>query len=265
MNLAIDIGNTSAKLALIERGQVVDFFRTDTLDRGYAAALLDANPGIEAVIVASSGLFDERLESMFRERVGRFIRFDHTVPVPLCNRYATPETLGADRLAAAVGANTLYPGCNILVVDFGTAITFDFISAANEFLGGNISPGAAMRFRALHEFTRNLPLGAMPAEPRFLGDSSVHAVEYGVVNGIVYEIEGYIRDLTAEYADLRIIFTGGDAIFFAKRLKNAIFATDDLVAYGLNRILEYNSGRTGVPSLPDNNGVIGSAESCRDR
>ncbi len=138
---------------------------------------------------------------------------------------------------------TLYPGNNVLIVDFGTAITFDFVSAEGEFLGGNISPGAATRFRALHHFTDTLPLCSFPQQekPTLLGDSTRSAIESGVVNGIVYEIEGYIRDLEQRYEDLRIVFTGGESDFFAKRLKNTIFATYDLVAYGLNRILEYNA------------------------
>jgi len=148
---------------------------------------------------------------------------------------------GADRLAAAVGANTIYPNSDILIVDFGTAITIDVVSGG-EFLGGNITPGAAIRFKALHHFTKKLPLCSLNDNPTELfGNTSVSAIECGVVNGIVYEIEGYIRDLQRKYSDLRIIFTGGDSNFFAKRLKNTIFATYDLVAYGLNRILEYNA------------------------
>lgn len=241
MNLAIDIGNTFAKLAIIENGQVVDFLRTETLDRAYLVELLAAHPEITAAIISSSREWDETVESLLRERMKTFIRFTTAVPVPIRNRYATPETLGPDRLAAAVGANALYPDSNILIVDFGTAMTIDFVSAGNEFLYGNISPGAGMRFRALHEFTRKLPLHHLTEETVFMGNTSASAIESGVINGIVYEIEGYIRDLTAKYHDLRIIFTGGDGNFFAKRLKNAIFATYDLVPYGLNRILEYNA------------------------
>lgn len=159
------------------------------------------------------------IEALLRRRLGRFIRFGHGVPVPIRNGYATPDTLGADRLAAAVGAATLYPGNNVLIVDFGTAITFDFVSAEGEFLGGNISPGAATRFRALHHFTRKLPLCELIDREVFMGRDTVSAIEGGVVNGIVYEVEGYIRDLERKYDGLRIIFTGGDSNFFAKRVK----------------------------------------------
>ena len=243
MNLAIDIGNSLAKLAVIENGQVVDFLKTDRPDAAFVAGVLDANPAIDAAIAISCRTADSEVESLLRRRLRRFLRFDRSVPVPSENRYATPETLGPDRLAAAVGAWTLYPGRNILIVDFGTAITIDFVTERGEYLGGNISPGADTRFRALNRFTDTLPLCSFPQQekPTLLGDSTRSAIESGVVNGIVYEIEGYIRDLEQRYEDLRIVFTGGESDFFAKRLKNTIFATYDLVAYGLNRILEYNA------------------------
>ena len=242
MNLAIDIGNTLAKLAVIDDGQVVDFQKTEKIDSAFVERILEENPEIEAAIIVSTGEYETAWEQMLEKRMKRFIRFGAETPIPIENGYATPQTLGLDRLAAAVAANALYPNSNVLIVDFGTAITVDFVSAEGRFLGGNISPGAATRFRALHHFTKRLPLCELDEESvRLLGNSTQTAIESGVVNGIVYEIEGYIRDLQQRYNNLRIIFTGGESDFFAKRLKNTIFATYDLVAYGLNRILEYNA------------------------
>ena len=126
-------------------------------------------------------------------------------------------------------------------MDFGTAITIDLVTAAGEFKGGNISPGAMTRFRALHDYTSKLPLRSLSDDTMLISTNSNQAVESGVINGIVYEIEGYITRLSQDYEDLKIIFTGGDGNFFAKRLKNTIFAIYDLVVYGLNRILEYNA------------------------
>ena len=241
MNLAIDIGNTLAKAAVFEQGQVVDTFKTEHPDRQFIEGIFASYPAITAAIVVSTRMADSEMEQEIEARVKKFIRFDTTVPVPVINCYGTPETLGCDRLAAAVGANAIYPGANVLIVDFGTAITIDMVSAKGEFLGGNISPGAAIRFRALHEFTGKLPLHALVDDTVEIGNNSRQAVESGVINGIVYEIEGYIYRLSKEYEDLRIIFTGGDGNFFAKRVKNPIFAAYDLVVYGLNRILEYNA------------------------
>ena len=242
MNLAIDIGNTLAKLAVIDDGQVVDFQKTEKIDSAFVEKILEENPEIEAAIIVSTGEYETAWEQMLEKRMKRFIRFGAETPIPIENGYATPQTLGLDRLAAAVAANALYPNSNVLIVDFGTAITVDFVSAEGRFVGGNISPGAATRFRALHHFTKRLPLCELDEDSvRLLGNSTQTAIESGVVNGIVYEIEGYSRDLQQRYNNLRIIFTGGESDFFAKRLKNTIFATYDLVAYGLNRILEYNA------------------------
>ena len=242
MNLAIDIGNTLAKLAVIDDGQMVDFQKTEKIDSAFIERLLEENPEIDAAIIVSTGESGSEWQQMLEKRMKRFVRFNAETPIPIENGYETPQTLGLDRLAAAVAANALYPNSNVVIVDFGTAITVDFVSAEGKFLGGNISPGAATRFKALHHFTKRLPLCELDEDSvRLLGNSTLTAIESGVVNGIVYEIEGYIRDLQQRYNNLRIIFTGGESYFFAKRLKNTIFATYDLVAYGLNRILEYNA------------------------
>ncbi len=241
MNLAIDIGNTLVKTALFERGQVVDIFKSDDLTVDFLEKNIFSHyPDIENGIVISTRRPLPEVERYLTGKLKRFIRFDHTVPVPIKNLYETPETLGPDRLAAAVGAAAIDPGTNVLVVDFGTAITIDFVTADGEFSGGNISPGAGARFKALHQFTGKLPLLELSDQTQLLGKTSHEAITSGVINGIVYEIEGYIDRLRKERGNFKIIFTGGDGIFFAKRFKNPIFATCDLVVYGLNQILEHN-------------------------
>lgn len=241
MNLAVDIGNSLVKTAVFDKGQVVETFRAKEADKRFFDAIFESYPDIEAAILVSSGPDVGEAEELLSMKVGRFMVFDNNAKVPVENRYLTPETLGCDRLAAAVGAKALYPDNNVLIVDFGTAITIDVVTAAGEFLGGNISPGAMTRFRSLHEYTSRLPLRSLSEDVALIAGDSNQAVESGVINGIVYEIEGYINRLAEDYDDLKIIFTGGDSNFFAKRLKNTIFATYDLVAYGLNRILEYNA------------------------
>ena len=159
--------------------------------------------------------------------------------VPIGNAYLTPETLGVDRLAAAVGAVSQV-GDNCLIVDFGSAITIDVVEGG-VFRGGNISPGVEMRLRALHDYTKRLPKCEPTDENLELGRTTVEAIQQGVMTGITYEIEGYISYFYARNVKLSLIFTGGDAKFFVKRIKNAIFAKYDLVICGLNRILEYNA------------------------
>ncbi len=217
--LCIDIGNSSAKAAIFEDGKFVGLCPVDTqADR--------------VIVVSTSGKIPE---------IKNAVVLTHTTPVPIKNLYSTPETLGLDRLAAAVGAYTLYPGQTSLIVDFGTAITYDVVTAAGEFLGGNISPGATSRFRALKDYTAGLPLCEL-RENRviFPSKTTSEAIENGVAMGIEAETEHYIDLARQRFGDINILFTGGDANYFAKRTKNPIFVVSDLIFYGLNAILEYN-------------------------
>ena len=241
MNLTIDIGNSAAKGALFDEGNIVEKFIIHN-------SKFKIPPNVEQVILVSTRSETGELECFFRERVGRFVKFDHTTPVPIKNLYATPETLGYDRLAAAVGAWAMFPGQAALICDFGTAITYDIVTAEGEFLGGSISPGAGSRFRALHDYTGTLPLCTLPdCELQELpARDTKTAIESGVVMGIVAETEAHIETAKKNFHKIKIIFTGGDAEYFAERVKYPIFATSDLVFYGLNAILEYNgASRTG--------------------
>ena len=247
MNLTVDIGNSSAKAALFDEGRLVEVITNYELRITNAAP--DELPEIvdRAIVVSTRGEAAAEIEEDVRRRAKFFVRLDHTTPVPVKNLYATPETLGADRLAAAVGAVALQPGRTMLVVDFGTAITYDIVTAGGEYLGGNISPGAAMRFRALHEFTDALPLCGFPDAaddtPEFPARDTKTAIESGVVAGIVAETEYRIEEARKKFGDVGVIFTGGDAEFFAGRVKFPIFAVSDLVFQGLNAILDYNANQ----------------------
>lgn len=240
MNLVIDIGNTHIKAAVFENGLIVETFKSKTPDTAFIDSVFEAYPTIGKAILTSVRTDVEEVERALNERLKSYMRFDSTVPIPIRNLYRTPATLGPDRLAAAVGANAIYPNCNVMIVDFGTAITIDLVTCEGEFIGGNISPGVDTRFRALHEYTSHLPLLSLTGETTLLASSSEEALRSGVLNGVLYEIEGYIVRLDEKYDDLKIIFTGGDGKYFAKRFKNTIFATYDLVVHGLNRIMEYN-------------------------
>ncbi len=156
------------------------------------------------------------------------------------NCYKTPETLGKDRIAAAVGGFDLYPDTNLLIIDAGTAITYDIVNDKHQFLGGNISPGIEMRFKALHQFTGKLPLVKQQNFGKLYGTSTEEAIRAGVQNGVVFEIDKAIDTFKEFYKNLKVIITGGDAEFFDKKLKNSFFVNFNLTALGLNRILEYN-------------------------
>ncbi len=231
MNLIIDIGNSRIKAAVFNGGEIVERLIIGDSAVVELDALLAKYPAIDSAILSSTRDGKHPAEDFLAEHMHRFVRFDSNTPTPLKNLYLTPETLGPDRLAAAVGANALYPHKNLLVIDFGTALTIDMVTAAGEYLGGNISPGASMRFRALSDYTGRLPLIEMPdievqngTEETVLGRSTAEAIEAGVVNGIVFELEGYISRMSDKFGELIPIFTGGEAKFFENKLKSPIFA-----------------------------------------
>ncbi|MGZ4038048.1 MAG: type III pantothenate kinase, partial [Bacteroidia bacterium] len=149
---------------------------------------------------------------------------------------------GSDRLAASVGAFGLYPGQDTLVVDAGTCVKYNFTNRNNEYLGGAISPGLQMRFKAMHQLTGRLPL-VIPDDQfnKLVGTTTEESLLSGVINGLIHETDGFINDYKKQYPQLKVVFTGGDTSFFVKRLKNSIFADHDLVLKGLNDILIYNS------------------------
>lgn len=241
MNLIVDIGNTLVKLAVFDGGEIVAHRFVERLHPVMLDELLAAWPAVDRAIVSSTRGEAHEVAELLRPRVKRLLEFTSQVPVPIGNAYATPETLGRDRLAAAVGAAVLYPGRNVLIVDFGTAVTIDLLTDDNVFRGGCISPGVKTRFRSLHDYTATLPLCAPAEEQTLTATTTRSAIEQGVMNGIAFEIEGYIRRMEERIEDLCIIFTGGDAKYFVKRIKNTIFANYNLVFCGLNRILEYNA------------------------
>ena len=239
MNLIIDIGNSRTKIAVVDNGQVVDNYVLEDVVELENHQVFGLYPTISKAIVASTAQSTDRIAEWLRKRGLYVVEMSSSTPVPLRNGYLTPETLGVDRLAAAVGASQMVEG-DCLVVDFGTAITIDLV-IDGEFRGGNISPGMRTRFRALHDYTLRLPECDATDEILPIGKTTSQAIEQGVMQGITYEIEGYIRAFLADNVKLSIIFTGGDAKFFDKRIKNAIFAKCDLVVCGLNTILDYNA------------------------
>ena len=175
-----------------------------------------------------------------KHHLDHYIELTSRTELPIKNLYQTPETLGKDRIAGATGGISLFPGNNILVIDAGTAITFDFINKKEEYIGGNISPGLSMRYRALHQFTNQLPLLQKEDDIGMLGENTKKAIIRGVQNGIVFEMNHYIENLSLEHENLKTILTGGDSNFFDNKLKYPIFVESDLVLIGLNKILKYN-------------------------
>lgn len=241
MNLVVDIGNSLMKVSVVDGADVVEAQRL-AVDADIDVKRLQASyPTLRKAIVASSGVATASIASELRQAGLWVLEMTSTTPVPIGNDYLSPETLGVDRLAAAVGVVKCMGYDDCLIVDFGTAITIDLVEDG-VFKGGNISPGVRSRFRALHDYTQRLPECDPTDEVLTLGRNTRQAIEQGVMQGIVNEIEGYISSFMDKNAKIMLIFTGGDAKFFDKRIKNAIFAKCDPVVCGLNTILEYNAG-----------------------
>jgi len=203
--------------------------------------LKEEHPQLTQAILSSVKPVDDEILQFLSGNFDLFIELDHLTELPIENLYETPETLGKDRLAAAVGANELFPDQNLLIIDAGTAITYDLVSEKNQFVGGNISPGLQMRFKALNHFTGKLPLISYSDEFQSIGKNTTDAIRAGVQNGILYEIDQTIDLFNRNYQNLQIVMTGGDSIFFDKKLNYSIFVHFNLTLIGLNRILEHNA------------------------
>lgn len=238
MNLVIDTGNTLTKLAHF-RGREMDAFTSfEGIDSKNIIQFCESNPHIKNVILSTVKEYPPEID-LYISRNYNLVLFNHTISVPLINKYCSPETLGKDRLAGVVGAKHLMPSSDILVIDAGTAITYDFINAIGEYLGGSISPGIAMRYKALNTFTARLPLLDYYDDAQLTGDDTSTSIHSGVLNGAVAEMEGIIQQYRDLYPGLKIILTGGDHNYFDKRLKIKTFAAPYLVLEGLNLILDF--------------------------
>ena len=240
VNLIIDIGNSLLKVALVQGDIVLEQHSCLSLSEDVVNDIQARYPSMSRAIVASTAHTTAEVASTLRKCGIDVLEMNSLTPIPIGNDYLSPETLGVDRLAAAVGAVEVMGCADALIVDFGTAITIDMVESG-VFRGGNISPGMRTRFRALHDYTSRLPECEATDEILRLGRTTRQAIEQGVMEGITHEIRGYISSFSQQNENLTLIFTGGDANFFVKRIKNAIFAKCDLVLCGLNRILEYNA------------------------
>ncbi|MDR2969121.1 MAG: type III pantothenate kinase [Tannerellaceae bacterium] len=239
MNLIIEQGNTTTKVAVYHQRQLKASYIYKEFKCELLTELFERFP-LKQGILSSVIEVQEFLPVCLREKLDKFIFLDEKTPLPIKVGYETPHTLGHDRLAAAVGGHTLQPNRNLLIIDAGTAITYDVVEASGLYPGGNISPGMTTRFRALHDYTQKLPLVAEQEEIPLIAANTTAAIRAGVVNGIVFEMDGYINELRLKHPDLFVFLTGGHSFYLRGRLKNCIFADINLVLTGLNRILEYN-------------------------
>lgn len=237
-NIVLDIGNTLYKIALFRGNQLLEAFETESEEACFAQI---QRYQAEYVLISSVRKNLEKLLEKIRPLFKEVFVLSHELPVPIINKYQTPETLGMDRLAAAIGAKSFFPEKPCLVIDLGTCITYDFVSAENEFLGGMIAPGVRMRLAAMHHFTQKLPLLDWQPEKEvpITATNTQEAILSGAVNGVkgeIYSVRTYYQML---HPDLQTILCGGDSLYFENIKKGNTFAVPKLVLYGLNKILLY--------------------------
>jgi type III pantothenate kinase len=240
MNLIIDIGNSRTKLAVFDGDKLIRQKGFERINLSVIKSFLKSNTKIKSAILSSVADFDNSISVFLKSKLFYF-ELNEKTPVPIKNKYGTPGTLGKDRVANAVGAAALFAGKNILIVDAGTCLKFDFIDKNKTYKGGAISPGLIMRYKSLHQFTARLPLVKPTGKASLTGNTTKASIISGVQNGMLFEIKGAIKEYQKKYSSLKVILAGGDYAFFANYLKNSIFAAPNLTLSGLNEILKYNA------------------------
>jgi type III pantothenate kinase len=239
MVLTIDVGNTRIKGAVFEGSILLEYFIfVKSEHKKNIENILKKYKKLTHLVISSVGNLEKDAFLDFNNRLNvHFI--SHKDVFPFVNKYATPQTLGIDRMVLAAGAMLQFPNQNRLVIDAGTCVTYDFIDETDTYHGGAIAPGLRLRYESLHNFTAKLPLLTLENPDFLIGKSTAESIHSGVVNGFVYEIDGFIDEYKALYSNFIIILTGGDTDFLAKRLKNTIFANSNFLLESLNQTFQY--------------------------
>ena len=240
MNLVIDIGNTAVKVYLFKNNEI---FKKEVLNENNLIHSLKSFPinDIRNVICSSvTKSYKDQLFEIFKK--SNYYDFSDTnLKLPFKNNYET-KSLGQDRIGLISSAVIKFKDQNSLVIDLGTCITYDFIDSQNIYHGGAISPGIRMRYSSFNDYTSNLPLVKFQDVNKTIGTNTEESLHIGINNGIVGEINQYINNLKKSYSEFNVIITGGDSMFLLNKIKNAIFADQDFLAFGLNYIIKLNEG-----------------------
>jgi type III pantothenate kinase len=239
MNLTVDTGNSRTKITIF-KGDTVVYAHSFPSHIPVDMALIERDYPVHRAIISSVGYNKADITALIQARYNDVIFLDYTTPIPVSLAYETPQTLGCDRIAAAVGARYLCPDRSVLIADIGTCVTCDLLTSTGTFLGGNISPGLQMRLDAMSAGTANLPKLNADKPERIIGQNTHDAMQCGAFWGIVGEIEGLFARLEQQYAGLAVVLTGGSAPLFEEHIKRCILLEPQLVAIGLNRISIYN-------------------------
>lgn len=240
MNLVLDVGNSYLKMAVFDNNKL---HQRELLKANINLAsflkTIKSMPEIINVIVSSVSVLNVNIYNYLNDNY-KLIELNNQLKFPFENCYHTPNTLGEDRLALAAAASFYYSNKNVLIIDAGTCITYDLINDSNQYLGGGISPGIEMRYKSLNYYTSKLPLLDSKNDSELIGTNTKKSIQSGVINGVISEIDGIIRQYMMEFDDLTVVLTGGDSEFLSIRLKNSIFANSNFLLEGLNHLLQFN-------------------------
>ncbi len=239
MYLVVDIGNTLQKMAVFsETGELVELkkYRQLTVAR---LMQLCAKHSFSHAILSSVGKHNADIEWVIQQQCPLLVLSSNT-PLPIKIKYQAPRSLGSDRVANAVGASRRFPAQNVLSIQLGSCMVCDFVNTEGEYLGGSITPGIGMRLKALKHYTKSLPEVKMKLAEKLVGTTTEESILSGVMNGIIYEIEGTIAAYQQQYGGVKVLLTGGDADLLQKSIKFPIFAAPNNVLWGLYEILRYN-------------------------
>lgn len=239
MIICIDVGNTRTKVAVYENGTLQQLVITNNekLVKNISKQIQGIENCVDIILSSVGNLPSEVIENL--KKLGNLIIVTHESPIPFKNLYATPTTLGIDRIVLAAGATLKYPDQNRLIIDAGTCLTYDFINNQDQYHGGAISPGIGLRYKSLHDYTANLPLEKISELHSFVGNSTSASIQSGVLNGVIAEIEAFIDHFKHQDENLTVILTGGNSEFLVNRLKNSIFANPNFLLESLFLLHQY--------------------------
>lgn len=239
MNLIIDVGNSRIKSAVFDDSKMIH--NESLTNESFISEVIKTirKYNCTNAIISSVGSINKAQIVELGAEINLMV-LNYNSKIPFVNNYSTPKTLGVDRIALVSSAISQYQKKDVLIIDAGTCITYDFVNREGIYFGGSISPGIHMRYKALHAFTEKLPLLEPTEKFELVGDSTESSIHSGVINGVINEIDGIIELYRKKNADLTIVLTGGDVNFLSNRLKNGIFANPNFLLEGLNTILTYN-------------------------
>ncbi len=247
MNLIIDIGNSRVKTGIFRNGvldQVLNHSHQE-FSAALAKWIKSENVASDIQYIGCASVGNKDMLAAVERLAGtvpgaRWLAIDYQTPLPVKNAYRSPRTLGMDRICACVGARSLTPNGPILVIDSGTAVTYDYLDADNQYLGGGIAPGLRSRFRSLNDYTASLPLVDPEGDLPLIGYNTETSIRSGVVNGMLAEISGIIsRYQTLSDDQLIVYLTGGDAVYLGNHLKSINFVDSDLLILGIQTVVSY--------------------------